>query len=60
MRFEEALAAMREGKKVKSINGFYKLWIENDYLEMRSHGYKILMLGPIAILDYDWEIVDES
>lgn len=60
MKFEEALAAMREGKKVR-LSG----WLENSYIFLRKDffveengsGYEI---PNSQILDEDWEIYEEK
>lgn len=59
MRFEEALKAMREGKKVQKRTLTYRL----DELDNGSNclmvEYPIGNLSKDDILSEDWEIVDE-
>ncbi len=72
MRFEQALQAMREGKKVYVKNGNpsneqWHLWIRKNH-----QGKEVLFVGLnediwqcpyvlsiVSILSEDWEIVDE-
>lgn len=62
MKFEEALKAMREGKKVKvaRLSPNY-IYLENDYFYSHDGLYSIPcgFLRTDFILAEDWEIVDE-
>lgn len=60
MRFEEALKAMREGKKVQKRTLTYRL----DELDNGSNclmvEYPIDNLSKDDILSEDWEVVDDT
>lgn len=59
MRFEEALKAMREGKKVKS-KYTPVLWLEdNEIWYANKRGIYNYFLTTSEVLSEDWEIVDE-
>lgn len=60
MRFEEALKAMREGKKVKLGNYIY--FIEGKTIWKHHVDDNFKLLGHLfydEIMSEDWEIVDE-
>lgn len=62
MRFEDALKAMREGKKVKGKEWFDGAYI---YIDVESgnfadeRGRYIDDLEGYQIINYDWEVIDE-
>lgn len=63
MKFEQALKAMREGKKVKHDNKIY--FIKNNQLRYIRLDYetKILFFGHLnynEILLEDWEVVGDD
>lgn len=65
MKFEEALAAMREGKKVKLpliYPSIKELRIVNEVLLIKNkRKYEIASSIPHgAILAEDWEIIDDT
>lgn len=66
MRFEEALKAMREGKKVKRCDGKYCYYIKNDVLyHENSEGEESLDddwcgFTIRAVLSDEWVIVDDE
>lgn len=61
MRFEQALQAMRKGKKVKTKNGLAIFYIDGDNIieEWTDNGYTTAIFNSTMILLEDWEIVDE-
>lgn len=65
MRFEEALKAMRKGKKVRcpslSKNIFYfARWTQTFYIkECVGNSYPTYSFGISLILATDWEIVND-
>lgn len=60
MRFEEALKAMREGKKVKRTcfddSDYY--YLENKIIKDSCGSIQFVLTGK-EILAEDWEVVDE-
>lgn len=61
MRFEEALKAMREGKKVKLKKEQPIYYIEDNTIieSWINIGEVSTLLNPKEILSEDWEIEDE-
>ena len=61
MKFEEALKAMREGKKVKLYGRIYRIDEQSDlvYLSSDCDCWDIVVMSGWDILAEDWEIVDE-
>ncbi len=63
MRFEEALKAMREGKKVKRPNSSTIFALNNGFLSRYDElcGYtKIYWLSRLFINAEDWEVVEDE
>lgn len=65
MRFEEALKAMRDGKKVFVSNVFVndkiKVWLKDGIVrlgESEEYSREIYDLRISAILSEDWEVVE--
>lgn len=59
MKFEDALKAMREGKKVKTTYS-PNLWLENEEIWYKcKQGIFNYPLSTQDILAEDWEVVDE-
>ena len=60
MRFEKALKAMREGKKVRC--GYYTYKIEGNILKSKRDGSNTWFGGTMAfdVMSEKWEIVDDT
>ena len=63
MKFEEALKAMREGKKVKRPDFMYPIIFEKDeelFFAIYEDGYELIYwLEHNDIIAEDWEVVDD-
>lgn len=61
MRFEEALKAMREGKKVSLYGRIYRIDEQSDLVYLSSDGdyWDTVFISGWDILSEDWEVVDD-